>query len=624
MKKYILIFLLTGLSLVLPTSCLKEYLDKAPEQGLTDEQVFSKYDNFKLYFDAVYEGRKMFSGGWYDYNIKTAHPLYFTFWDQKITWEGFTEAADQGRYQTAQTFKQGGVPWIGMFTYDGKRRPVLESMFTDIRICNTALKNMHYLEDNKVNPIEVADLKGQAYFIRAYCHFTLFKLWGPMPYITNVIGPYDQWDIPRLSKHETAVKIAADFDSAYYYFNLAGRVRRDNPIPGAPGHLTSPDQKRPNGAAAKAFKGRALLYAASPENNELGITDWQNAAIANWDALQVAIANGYALQVSLLERKKNFCGADYTNEDLWAWTAGSTSWNNGNLAGIMPSMFISTSSTHSGVCPTQNFVDKYETLDGDALNTQKERDDANAIGHYYEQDPYKNRDPRLAADIITNQSSFPGWLNNKAQIYYSISGSTVTYSELLQFNVFKGVTYTGYYCRKYNWNNSSKGTTSASILSDPLCRLAEVYLSYAEAANEAYGPNTAAPGASMTAVDAVNIVRARVGMPPVLAAYTTDKDVFRLRIKNERNVELAWEGHYYFDIRRWKDAPAAYAGPMIGMDIEKLPAGYDPAVYPTGFRYLRKPIPADRQSSWKDPMYYLPFDAEDNFKMKNFVPNIVW
>jgi hypothetical protein len=177
--------------------------------------------------------------------------------------------------------------------------------------------------------------------------------------------------------------------------------------------------------------------------------------------------------------------------------------------------------------------------------------------------------------------------------------------------------------RKMWWNNSTKNQVS-SIFADPLCRLAELYLNYAEAANEAYGPNTAAPGATMTAVQAINAVRTRVGMPNVLPAYTVSADAFRPRIKNERNVELSWEGFYYDDIRRWMDLQTVMSSTIIGMDIEKLAVGYDPVAYPIGFRHKRVALSQDRQPVWKPQMYYLPFDISDNLKMKNFVPNPLW
>ena len=77
MKKFIIFLVIAGMSLFLPTSCLKQYLDKAPQQGLTSDQIFTKLDNFKLYFDAVYAGTKYVGTAWDDYNIKTAFPLYF-------------------------------------------------------------------------------------------------------------------------------------------------------------------------------------------------------------------------------------------------------------------------------------------------------------------------------------------------------------------------------------------------------------------------------------------------------------------------------------------------------------------------------------------------------------------
>jgi hypothetical protein len=628
MKKVIIILLLTGMSLFFPTSCLKEYLDKAPQQGLTEEQIFTKLDNFKLFFDAVYAGTKYVGTAWDDYNIKNAFPLYFGLWDQKYTFESVTDASDQGRYMEGQAWKSGNMSEtiVNKMTYDAVRRPILESMFTIIRISNNALKKVNKIDD--ADDAAKNDLRGQAYFVRALGHFTLMNLWGPMPYLDKVLGPTDVWDIARLSKHECMTRIAQDFDSSYYFFNLAGKVRRDPPL-GVAGHLnygvTGYQMYRPNGMAALGFKSRTLLYRASPLNTEGG-TDWQEAAEASWQALQVALTNG-AILLPMANRKQNYYGADVTDESLWSFSYGNLTWNNGGFTGVTNCGFASlfngifgaSTGSYSGVCPTQNFVDKYETSFGEPLNTQADRDAATLAGHYNEQNPYINRDPRLDIDIITNQSACQGWTSNKAQIYYSVSGGTVTYSELLNPNTL-GITRTGYYMRKFWFSNSTKNQVS-SIFADPIMRLAEIYLNYAEAANEAYGPNTPAPGATLTAVQAINIIRTRAGMPPVLAAYTVDKDAFRPRIKNERNVELSWEGHYYYDIRRWMDLQTIMSSTLIGMDIEKVTVA--PA-FPTGFRYTRKPLSQDRQVVWKPQMYYLPFNNADNLKMTKFVPNPVW
>ena len=599
------------------SSCLEEYLDKSPESGLTTEDVFKKVDNFKKFFRDVYEGRQLDGTTWRDYNIKCGMPFYFDFWDQKYTWEGITDCADMGRYMEGQTLKSGQVSaFVNKFTYDRARRPILGSLFTAIRICNLTLENIKKLEADQVI---IDDYTAQAHFVRAFAHFELFRIWGAMPYLTKSLGPDDQWDIPRLSKHETLVRIAMDMDTAATFFAKAGLMRRDNPIPGAPGHLTNADQALPNGVAAKAFKSRALLYAASPLNNELGIKDWENAAIAAMEAINVAKQFGYELLPGARYRD-NYTGVAYTNEQLWGYNWGNWAYNNGNQQGIVNGVFGNSKSSWSGECPTQNFVDKFETKDGYPLNTQADRDIAIAAGKYKDQDPYANRDPRFYIDIIHNQATnIIGWSGAKAQIWFEMKNGVATYGELVDQS-YLGITRTGYYSRKRWPENSIKNQTSKNV-TDPIIRLGELYLNYAEAANEAYGPGGSAPGANMTAVQATNIIRARIGQPDVLAKYTASKDEFRLRVKNERNIELSFEGHYYFDIRRWKDAPVCYAGPLMGVTIEKVPVS---ATYPTGFKYDRYALSADRQSNWKDAMYYLPFNTEDTYKMKNFVSNEVW
>jgi hypothetical protein len=125
----------------------------------------------------------------------------------------------------------------------------------------------------------------------------------------------------------------------------------------------------------------------------------------------------------------------------------------------------------------------------------------------------------------------------------------------------------------------------------------------------------------MTAVDAINVIRTRIGMPSVFSQFTINKDVFRPRIKNERNVELIFEGHYYFDIRRWTDTPALHTAGIYKVDIEKVPVS---EVYPTGFKYSRLKLPAGSQTRWFNYMYFLPFPGDDNFRTQYFIPNEIW
>ncbi len=614
-KKLGALFFAAALVPIIMASCQKDFLDQSPESGLNTEEVFGKYDNFKRFFDAVYEGTKKDGNNWRDYNLKTAFSLYFNFWDQKYTLESLTDMSDMGRSMDAQVIKAGSISAvINKMTYDPARRPILGSMFQIIRISNMSLANIDKLKDVKAEDIN--DFKGQAHFVRAFAHFTLFRLWGPMPYLTTVIGAEDPWDISRLSKRETLVRVAADLDSAATFFEKADLMRRD-PGPGVAGHLNSPNQFRPSGVAAKAMKGRALLYAASPLNNEQGAKDWEAAAVANWEAIKLAERFGYDL-LPLADYKKNYIGTTYSNEQLWAWYAGTLTYNTGNLAGLNNGIFGSSKNSFSGESPTQNTVDKFETKWGEPLNTAADRQAATAAGHYNEQDPYANRDPRFYIDIIYNTAPIPGY--GKAQIYYETIDGAARYGDLLDQS-FSGITKTGYYLRK-TWGEQSVKNKTTPQYTDPIIRLGELYLNYAEAANEAYGPNGMAPGASMTALQALNKIRKRAEMPEVLAAYAGSKDALRARIKNERTIELCFEGgHYFHDIRRWKDAPEVMTGTLIGMDIEKVPVS---KTYPTGFKYIRQPLPATRQVKWKEAMYYLPFNTDDTYKMRKFTPNAVW
>ena len=615
MKKRIILILCIGMCGLFSPSCLKSYLDKAPNSGLTDQDVFSKYQNFTKYFESVYTAS---SGTNNNYDIQNGFSLYFNEWDQKYTWDALSDASDMGRVMEGQTIKAGSVSAsLDKFVYDNARRPILGSMFFCIRVCNMALQNMHMLKDAK--QIDIDDYTAQAHFIRAFAHFTLFKIWGRMPYIDHVLGPNDEWDLPRLSNHETCMRIAADLDTAVVYYQKAGLMRRDNPVNGAPGHLNNGTLYKPSGCAALGLKARVLLYAASPLNNELGIVDWQNAAKACWEALSTAETNGYFL-LAAPDYKLNWVGTRYSDEDLYAWADVNRSYSDGAMPAIINGIFASSASSNSGECPTQNTVDKFETKWGDPLNTAADRAAATALGHYNDQDPYVNRDPRFYIDVIYNQATVTGY--TPAAIYYTITNGSPVYGALLN-HTYLGITYTGYYARKL-WGEQSVLNKITPLITDPIIRLGELYLDYAEAANEAYGPNTPAPGATMTAVQAINKQRTRIGQPDVLPAYTSTTATFRPRIKNERDVELVSEGHHYFDIRRWMDAPVAYAGPLYGMDVEKLAAGYNAATYPKGFRYTRVLLPANRQTAWKDAMYTFPFETQDMYKMKKFAPNPVW
>ena len=631
MKRYTIRTLALIMSLFFLGSC-KDYLDKAPDAGLTDTQVFEKYANFKLFFEAAYSGTtyQASNNTWYQVNIRTGYPLWVAMWDQKTMFDALTEIADAGRIFRAQDWKQGQMgATANMMTTDLARRPIQKAMFTVIRICNTALANVDRIKDVKDD--EKDDFRGQAYFLRGYAHLTLINYWGPMPHITKVIGEDPAgWDLPRPSKSQAYKNVALDMDSAFVYFtkasvNSTNKIRRDA-APGESGHLVFTDDLfRPSGMAAKAIKARALLFAASPENTPNTTKDWEDAAASNWEAIQLALANNYAL-LPVAQYSNNYL-AKFSNEQLYAWYFGNSLTNgSGELQGLLSGAIGNKTTGNSGECPTQNMIDKFETKWGESLVTPEDRAAATAAGHYKEQDPYANRDPRFYNSIIYNQAPIVyTTYSNKAQIWYQINatGGTV-WGEMRNEDKYAGCTHTGYYSKKHIGDISGGNTSFKPYITDPIIRLAELYLNYAEAANEAYGPAGSAPG-GIPAIDAINIIRNRATLPNLdVAKYASSKDVFRAKIKLERTVELCFEGfHHYFDIRRWKDAPVVMAQPLMAINAEKVTVS---TTYPTGFKYTRVALPDNRQARWKDAMYYIPFDTEDYYKMKNFDTslNIVW
>lgn len=634
MRKFIYTILLAASLVFCVSGC--HYLDVDPEIELTEETVFSTYANAMSFFDTVYDAYS----GKNKSTITLCYPLYIDLLnDFYAAWVSTTDAADAGKLWYAQrNFKACNMSQdcLTQFTFATQQadKPIGTAMFACIRIANMTIA--HFPELTNGTEQERNDLLGQAYFVRGLCHFTLCRYFGGMPYIDYVIGAEDEWDIKRLSSYETYVKAAEDLETAADYLAKAGYYRRNTPDILVPSARALRD---PSVVMCKAVRARALLYAASPLNNVSNdVKAWENAAEACAEALKIAEEWGYDL-TPFESIRDNYYGPQITNETFWVYNlssknnvqnfSGWLSYCQSKLGGIKGS---------SGVHPTQNFVDRFETADGYLLRTEAERARAIAAGSYRDQDPYSNRDPRFDVVILHDGSlAFDKAVVSEGcfNIYYDPEKKTYPHTTLNSTAMYyaadwgsgdnntQGISNTGYYCKRY-WN----GTFDVSYYrSDPMFRLGELYLSYAEAVNEAYGPTASAKGHSLTAAEAVNIVRARSGMPTIEESMakngqSMNKSDFRDRVQNERCIELAYESnHYYFDIRRWKIAPQTMGQTLYGMYVEKCTPS---AEHPNGRIYTRRAIPSNRQSKWKDCMYVLPFpDAQAN-TMKNFENNEKW
>jgi hypothetical protein len=204
--------------------------------------------------------------------------------------------------------------------------------------------------------------------------------------------------------------------------------------------------------------------------------------------------------------------------------------------------------------PTQNYVELFEMANGLPIE--------DPASGYNPMDPWVNRDPRFRYNILVDRDRQVVSRNDDIAFVQMYVGGR----EKTSVTSLTGFGYRKYWdetINKYDngWNNHYFGV--------PRLRLAEIYLFYAEAVNEAYGPLGKHPGASLTAVEAVNIVRARANMPGVNAKFAVSKEAFRDRVWTERAVELAYESKRWYDIRRWHVAHLPKYKELYGLDFDK-------------------------------------------------------
>ena len=354
----------------------------------------------------------------------------------------------------------------------------------------------------------------EAHIAKAYYYSELLRMFGGVPIVEN-FNPDDEVFVPRSSYDDCVEYIVKEIDD---WKNSLALNWNDYVDRG--GRFTY--------GVALAIKARTLLYAASPLNNpENDMTKWEAALEAAGDVINsgmYSLAPDYDMfsgQAPLDSPESIYIVRTYLSSD--PETANYP---------------ISTPGGKSGACPTQNLVDAYEYVDTPDP-----------------QNPYLNRDPRFYASIVYNGAQWNG---------RTIAEGPSETDDMANTNASK----TGYYLRKFLTDalNLQQGQTAQHNWI--AYRYAEVLLNYAEAANEVYGPDAVPPRQKMSARQALQMVRDRAStsLPAVMAASIED---FREVLKHERQVELAFEDHRYWDLLRWKDAEDVLNEPVRGVRITK-------------------------------------------------------
>ena len=411
-------------------------------------------------------------------------------------------------------------------------------------------------------------------FLRAYFYFELFRSYGDVPLVTTTLTNAQANTITRTPADEIVKFIVDELDAVAPYLPVSYVTEVNSEV----GRATR--------VAAYALKARTLLYAASPLFNPSNDkTKWAAAAEACKFILDNASIWGLKLS-----NYGNIWGHDaFYNQEL-IFGLGRGEFNSFEMANYP----IGVENGSSGNCPTQSFVDQYEYQDNGETFAQRYPGsiDLKAVN------PYEGLDPRFALTVVRNGDEWP------------TNGSQKKAIEIFQggFNAAPkyGATPTGYYLKKYV--DGSCVTTADNQTTRRhtwiLFRLGEFYLDYAEAVFNATGSaNDATYG--LTANEAVNVLRARpsVNMP----AFNEDGEAWVARYERERLVELAFENHRFWDVRRWKKGPQYFRAIQVANISANL-------------QLTRSTV--TRQ--WDDKYYFYPIPQSELKKNPNLTQNAGW
>ncbi len=520
---YILSMLILGSSL---HACKDDYLDvRKIDANISTEQLYTNYS----YVQGVL------------WNIYSYLPDGFANLDM----EAATDNAESTNVDSkSQTFNLG--IWNQYVNPDG----VWNKNFEGIRNANLFLKNkgkidIAYIKNGIVGVDSsayynardnVKYMEGEVLFLKAFFYFELVKRYGAVPVFEEPLDPDDDstWkNVPRNSLDECLKYIVSlcDKASAIIPANLTASWYEDGRI---------------RHGAIKALKSRVMLYGASPLYKAGGSTiTWAEAASAANEVIQL---KSYALDATYtrLFGPTNAGSAEMIFYRRYGAT-NSVERNN------FPIVF--ENSNGNSVTPSQNFVDGFEVLVKDGSGTVTASVPFDWSNPDHAANPYQNRDPRLAATVIANNSSY------KSITIETFFGGN---SGLPKLNATK----TGYYLSK--WSNSAldlvNNTTSDHTWT--YFRYAEVLLNYAEAMYNAYGAEADPGHFGITALQAINLVRKRVAMPDLTAA-----DFDQAAIERERNAEFGFEDQRFWDVRRWNKGDTYFKAPLNRIDIKRNVSG---------------------------------------------------
>jgi len=424
-----------------------------------------------------------------------------------------------------------------------------------------AADSVSYTIDNPLIDQMFADrIKGEAYGLRALFMYYLLQAHGGyadgellgVQILTRSQNLTSDFNVPRNTFEQCMQQLYADVERALEllpedfenvsnvsmmpqrYITMGASVNDFNRVFGEDARQLL------SGRIARAVRAQAALMAASPAFSNANSTTWADAA--NYAAEVVDLRGGISgiapngvTWYSNVAEINSIGGGVNPGEILWRTSIGTPS-SDLEAAHFPPSQF-----GNGLLNPTQNLVDAFPSLNGYPIT--------HPSSDYNPADPYAGRDPRLRHFIIFN--------GNTAGPNNQVINTTADGPTLDALNRVEVSTRTGYYMRKLLRQDVNRNPVSISgqLHVNPRIRYTEIYLIYAEAANEAFGP-TGTGGHGYSAYDVVRAIRQRAGIgltngDPYLESVRSDQDAMRELIRNERRLELCFEGFRFWDLRRW-------------------------------------------------------------------------
>jgi starch-binding outer membrane protein, SusD/RagB family len=491
-------------------SCRKDYLSTTPTSILSNTAIFADSVLTETYVVGRYTGVTLVAEN-------TAPEFQRAFdspWLSSCTDESI-HTQDGGSYLIQQGSETSdNEQFMSNFWFRGYR---------SIREINYALANIGSVPMSSYTRNR---LIAELHFIRAYRYHDMIRAYGGVPLVGDKV-----WELTDNNFTPLYTRSSVQDCIAYAVNEL------DLAAAGLKG-VTLPDG-RASMEAAMALKARLLLYAASPlytDNNDAA--KWAAAAAAAKAVMDLG-------KFSLYPDYRNEFLTNGTPEDIYERLYSPVVGHSGLELTNGPNGY----NGWGGNTPLENFVDAYQMNNGKAIT--------DPTSGYNPQDPYTNRDPRLAATVLYNGHPYRG-----RNVETFVPGGLDSKDGGGPWNT----TLTGYYILKF-MNEGLNPNDPNNLYQDQTqdqpfkyIRYAEVLLNYAEAQNEAVG----ADGSVYTAL---NQIRTRAGMPNITPGLSQSD--MRLAIQNERQVELSFEDHRFYDVRRWKIANVTENVPAYGIKPTK-------------------------------------------------------